>query len=373
MAVADLDLTPVVQTLRCNVPVRDLRDAARVASFVAPSKSASPALQHVKLSADAGEIVLEASSLDADARLRVRANFTLDGSALVDAKRFAAALARAKGDAQIEMTGTALVVTTDAGRHALPTWPLADFPQLPEPITRPIATISSADLARMVRAVAYAQSQDVTREHLCGALLERADGVLRMVATDGHRMVVARVTCPGPDFSVIVHRAAIDTLARVGIDDEPEVMIRLSPDRVHFCAPFVEVTGKRVPAAFPAFHQVIPSASCGSITFERKAILGALRAVATSPRAGVRLDIDNTRGVVRLTTDDGDGHEATADVEVSIIGEPPEHVGFAQRYLRELLDAIDGEYVTLQLNDNLDPLKVEAADGTIAVLMPMRI
>ncbi len=375
MAVA-IDLAPVVQNLRCNVELRSLRDAARVAAFVAPSRSATPAITNVKIETDEGDLILSATNLDADVRLRVRANVSQEGGCtLVDAKRFAGALSRAKGDATIEMLGTVLTVTTDAGRHALPTWPEADFPQLPEATTRPIATISGADLARMVRRIAYAMSADVTREHLCGALIERTDGVLRLVATDGHRMALASTPSAGVNFAVIVHRAAIDALARVDIEDEPEVMIRLSPSRVHFCAPLVEVSGKRVDAAFPSYQQILAQTSqpSGSITVDRKVFLGAMRAIGGRPRSGVRLDIDMAHQVVKLTTDDGEGHKASASVEATIGGDPPEAMGFAVQYLREPIEVLSDQHVRFQLGDALGPMKLEADDGTTALVMPMKI
>ena len=293
---------------------------------------------------------------------------------LVEAKRFGSVLARAVGDVQLDTTTTSLCITASTGRHTLPTW-VGEFPLLPVPTTRPIVTMSGSELLRMVHAVAYAMSTDATREHLHGTLIDRDEhGVLRLVAADGHRLVVARTDSVGPRFSVTVHRAAIDVLARLDLDDNEPVEIYVGSSRVHFSSPSTTVSGRVIDLPFPSWPQVIPTALAGWITLPRRETLSALRAIVVGPRTGVRIDVDREREVVRLSTSDGDGHKAAIELPVTISGEPPERVGFAHRYLREMFEAIDDEFVQVGLGGALDPMKVETTrSDALAVLMPMRI
>jgi DNA polymerase-3 subunit beta len=373
MAAAEVDLSYLYPSLRASVDVRVLRDAVRVAAFVAPTKSSARALTHLRIESDAGDIVVSATNLDADVRLRIAAHLADDGSVLVDAKDLTRVLARAKGDAQIECVGASLVTATSTGRHSLPTLPATDFPPLPQTSSPAIATLRGEDLARMIRAVSYAQSIDASREHLFGTLIERADGVLRMCATDGHRLALSTTRNPGPDFRVLVHRAAIDAMARTDIEEESEVLLRLDGSRIFFETPSILVSGKIIDATFPRYESVIPIVSReGSITFARRQLLSALDAVSTRHREGVCLDVDTERSVVRLTTSDGD-HEASIEVEAVLSGNPPPRIGFDAHCLRQPLAVISDDHVSVGFGDALDPIRIDSSDGSIAVVMPMRV
>ena len=71
--------------------------------------------------------------------------------------------------------------------------PAGDYPTRPEPAGGPTLTLTFGALRRMVDKVRFAVSTEEMRLQLQGALLKAKNGVVEMVATDGHRLALVEV------------------------------------------------------------------------------------------------------------------------------------------------------------------------------------
>ncbi len=245
----------------------------------------------------------------------------------------------------------------------------------PPPDGAALFTLLRPTLARLLHQASYAMSADPTRPHLSALLIERRAGELRFVATDGHRLALARVGDAGPDFSVLVGRRTIEEVERmVGAFGGIVRLLRVG-ERVWFVSGDEWVSGPVVDATFPTYEQVIPESFAGRVTFPAKALVDAVRAVAPKGTNGVTLAFDHDAAEVVLRVGDGDGTIAETRVGATLAGELPATIGINGQYLRELLGALsdDDPKVTFELNGELDPVRVDSAVGATAVVMPMRV
>ena len=341
---------------------------ARLKHLVA-RRSAMPVLEHVLVESAGDHLALTMTDLAVFVRVSVAATVTAPGSLLVPLRKLAE-VARS-GARRAELAGASMIL--GGVTHRLATLPAVDYPAVPEPSGEVLATLLRPTLARLLAQTAYAISEDDTRPHLAALLVERCDGELRFVATDGHRLALARVPDNGPAFKVLVARALIKELARMV--DAPDGLVRLhrEGDRAWFVSGDEWVSGKVVDATFPSYEQVIPVVHDGSLSMPSGDLRELIHALAPRGTPAVKLALDRDAARVRLTVDDGDGNVTDGEVLASFSGALPEAIGFNARYLREVVGALTSEdaTVTILMWGAVDPVRIDSAHGTTAVVMPM--
>ena len=336
-----------------------------------PSRAPRPVLEAVLIESAGDHLSLIATDLTVFVRVVVPASVTSSGDLLVPLRRLVE-LTR-NGARQLDLAGTTIAL--GAATHRLAVLDPSTFPVVPTPSGEVLATLLRPTLARALAATSYAMSTDETRPHLSALFVERRNGELRFVATDGHRLALARLPDDGHDFTLLVGRRTIEEVERLVAAPGGLVRVHRDGDRVWFVSGEEWVSGKVVDATFPFYEQVIPEHFAGRVTFPTKDLVEAVRAVAPKGTPGVRLALQRDAARVVLGVDDGDGNLTEATVAASFEGELPAALGINAQYLRELLRALVDEdrTVTIELNGELDPLRVDSAGETTAVVMPLRL
>lgn len=334
-------------------------------------RSALPVLEAVLIQSRGDHLALTVTDLNIFVRIAVAATVNTPGTLLVSLRKLAEVTRN--GARRAEILGTSL--SLGGVTHRLAALPSANYPAVPEPAGEVLVTVMRSTLARLLSQTAYAISEDDTRPHLAAVLIERCGGELRFVATDGHRLALARVPDDGPEFKVLVARALIEELARMV--DAPGGVVRLhrDRDRAWFVSGDEWVSGKIVDATFPQYQQVIPEGYDSSITMPTGDLHEALRALAPRGTPTLRIVPELDAARVRLTVDDGDGNVTDGQVLASFSGGLPKAIGFNGRYLRELVNALTDDDTTVKIYvwGELDPVRIDSAHGTTAVVMPLRV
>ncbi len=347
---------------------------ARLKHLIA-RRPAMPTLAAVLIESEGEHLTLTVTDLRVFVRVTVAATVTSPGVLLVPLRRLAEATRI--GPRRMELAGASLVL--GAVTHQIATLPASDYPAVPEPSGEALATLLCPTLARLLSQTTYAMSEDDTRPHLTGLFIERRNGELRFVACDGHRLALARVPDDGPAFEALLARAVVEEL--VHMIDTPCGVVRLRRDgeRVWFISGEAWVSGGVVeathPAAkFPSYQQVIPEGCAGTITMPTEDLREALRALAPRGELPVKVTPELDAARVRLHVDDGEDNVTEGEVLASFSGTLPAAIGFNARYLREVVNALtEGDAtMTMQVWGERDPVRVDGAHGTTAVVMPMR-
>jgi DNA polymerase-3 subunit beta len=344
----------------------DLARALSCALKATESRNTIPILANVLLSATAGTLTVTATDLD----IMVSAMVPCEGelSTTVDAKRLSDIARRLSGDVvTLTQTDTNLVVKSGRSRFTLPTLLAMDFPILS---SGDFTSTFNLDFAALVAPVKFAMSSEATRYYLCGVHLHStAEGGIRAVATDGHRLAHNSVALPDSiesSFNVIVPSKTIGVIPAGTVD------VSLSANKIRVATSDTIIVSKLIDATFPDYKRVIPANNTNVATVDRKDLASAVArasAVASERGKGAKFTVSGDNIAVDMRADDGTAHE---DVEATYSGEPIE-IGFNCQYMADILAAVPGETLTIALNDSGTPALFCGDGDVVALCMPVRI
>jgi DNA polymerase-3 subunit beta len=350
---------------------------------VVERRSPQPILAHVLIEQDEAGIALTATDLEIGLRGHVDASVKKAGPITVNARKLYEIVREVVAEElTLKAAGGWVEVVAGPAKFKVVSLDVKEFPELPFTSAAKGSSIrlAAGTLREMIDRTIFAVSTDETRFTLSGVFLEVPDGgVLRMVATDGHRLALIDRSLTGAKLGkgVILPRKGLVELRKLLDDGEvSEVTLSIGDRDARFQAGTVSLFMRLVEGEFPDYRQVIPKDSKVRASLDRDQLLGALRrtALLASERShGVRLSLE--RGTLSLSASNPEQGEASEDLEVAYQGSPVS-VGFNARYLIEVLGVhAQGDSIELGLTDEVGPGVVKGSqDPTYTyVLMPMRL
>jgi DNA polymerase-3 subunit beta len=271
-----------------------------------------------------------------------------------------------------------------------------EFPSLPTYQDEYFSKISTQLMREMIEKTVFAASNEESRYHLNGVLfIQKKQGpglsgaeqggkeVLRMVATDGHRLSLIdreSQTIRGIEKGIIIPKKGILEIKKIMGDRDGEEEMDIYFDQTHgfFKMGKSLMVIRLIDGEFPEYEQVIPKGNDKKLVMNKERIYGCLRRVSTmaSERVeGVKLSLK--KNSVELSSYHQDFGDAKEEVEVVYEG-PPLEIGFNARYLIEVLNVIDTEEVIMELKDEgnpgiIKPLSSIEPSDQLCIIMPMRI
>lgn len=370
--------------MKMTIRTAELARALYRVQGVADKKSTMPILAHVLLDARSDGLTVSATDHDVGLSGKYVAQVTTPGAVAIHAKQlYEIVKSLPTENLDFERQDNHWVeLKAGSSRFRLVGMPADDFPAMPTHAQTKTFKIGAKALAEMIDRTIFCVSTDDNRHNLSGIYCESPkDNVLRMVATDGHRLAMAERTFDGPipiPKGVIVPRKGFQELRRVlsdaseGID---EVELGFSASNGLLRAGSVELSTRLVEGQFPDYQQVIPKGASKLAKMRRTSFAEALRRVSllSQGRAhGVKLSFKTHE--LTLVAEDPEFGEAQETLEVEYKGEPLS-IGFNARYILDALALIHDEGVLLELSDDLSPgvLKPLEEPGFLSVVMPMRI
>lgn len=267
-------------------------------------------------------------------------------------------------------------VRAGKARFRIPAYDSGDLAPLHEQSGDPFLAVSARKFGDALAAVRHAVSDDDSRPHLSGVLVELdALNIMRVVATDGHRLVIHTSAVDGGERarSLFVPGLALPMLvALCGEHIEHVVEVRRQAGYVLATAAATTVAVREIEAQFPPYAKIIPSddARGTHAGVDRKDLADAVArvAVVVTGTSGVRLEIGANS--VSLSAAGPDVGEASDDVAAGVSGKPRK-VGLNAGYVLDALRSSTSERATVSVNGELDPVVIETVD-TLSVIMPMR-
>jgi DNA polymerase-3 subunit beta len=359
------------------------------AQFLAPlqrvqgvvgARSAMPILANVLLRTDDGHIELIATNLEIGLRDRVEADVQGGGEACVSARKLYEVV-KELPEAPIAVSADGPDrVTLKVGRSTAQIlgMPTDEFPALPEIEKGEGLTLDGPVLRTVLSQTAFAISTDITRQTLGGVLFNHdGAGNLEVVATDGHRLAVRRVTVEGEAaaFREIVPRKAVGEIRRLLEEsDEPVALTFAGKHAALTRGPLTLVT-RLIEGRYPEYQRAIPGTCKNLVVVDRDLLAHACRRVAVLANEktnGVELDV--APGQLTIATQNPDMGEAREEVPIQLDGEGTK-IGFNARYLLDLLGVMATEQIHIEMNDGKSPSLFSEGEGSDyrCVLMPMRL
>ena len=271
-----------------------------------------------------------------------------------------------------------VLIKPGRSRFTLSTLPANDFPTVEEGPGSLGFSVEQGKLRRLIERSSFAMAQQDVRYYLNGMLLEVSNGMLRTVATDGHRLAMCSMQAgieQADRHQVIVPRKGILELARLLTEQDAEVNIMLGQHHVRATTGEFTFTSKLVDGKFPDYERVLPRGGDKLVIGDRQQLREAFSRTAilsNEKYRGIRLQLES--GLLKIQANNPEQEEAEEEVAVDYSGGSLE-IGFNVSYLLDVLGVMTTERIRLILSDaNSSALLQEFDnDDSAYVVMPMRL
>jgi DNA polymerase III beta subunit len=206
---------------------------------------------------------------------------------------------------------------------------------------------------------------------------ETGHGIVRTVATDGHRLALCEVAVEeqsGAPLQVIIPRKGVLELHRL-LGEEGDVELSIGSNHIRATVGDIRFTSKLIDGRFPDYDRVIPTPDGNVLKASREYLRGALQRAAilsNEKYRGIRLGI--AKDCLQLQANNPEQEEAQDELEVEYDGEDLE-IGFNVNYLLDALAAVEAEEVKVGFVDTNSSCIIQGPDSEQArfVVMPMRL
>lgn len=347
---------------------------------VVERRQTMPILSNILLSAENEGLRMTATDLEVELVARVDAGIETPGEITVPGRKLLDIIRALpeEADVSLEVADQKAQVKAGRSRFALATLPAAEFPNVEGGEALVEFNIAQRELRHLIEQTQFAMAQQDVRYYLNGLLLEFRDGVLRGVATDGHRLSRCDVTAElssGELQQVIVPRKGVIELYRLLEDSDEAISVAISSNHIRVSLGELRFTSKLVDGRFPDYERVIPRGGKNILAVDRQILrqaLGRTAILSNEKYRGVRLELDSAR--LGLQAHNPEQESAEEDVEVEYQGDQIE-IGFNVSYLLDPLAALESDSVELVLIDGNSSCVIRAPsdESTEHVVMPMRL
>lgn len=348
---------------------------------VVERRNTYPILANVLIEANNdGRLILRATDLDIEITEIVPAAVSEPGITTVPAGLLSDICRKFPDGSEVafEHADHNAVVKASRSRFNLATLDADQYPDLKSGTFEHSFSLPASGLSRLISKVSFAMSTEETRYYLNGIYFHVADGKLRGVATDGHRM--ARFDLPLPDGAdgmpgVIIPRKTIVELAKLLGDVDGDVTVEVSWTKIRFSLGSMVLLSKLIEGTFPDYDRVTPKGNNKLVSVSKAEISKAVDRVGimATDRGGKAVKMSFSPGTLTLEVSNSDHGTATEDLPVG--GDLEFEIGFNTRYLLDVVSQADSDEVEFAFNDAGSPSLVRDAKGSdsLYVLMPMRV
>lgn len=281
-------------------------------------------------------------------------------------------------DVSFQVDGNRAVLKTGRSRFTLSTLDAKDYPNLEDWEGDVEFEISQSQLKKLIDSTHFSMAQQDVRYYLNGMSLETEDGLIRTVATDGHRLALCRLPYTAntlPERQVIIPRKGVLEISRLIEDDDKLLKIQIGSNHIRIFSSDFIFTSKLVDGRFPDYRRVLPKDGDKLITASKADLKQAfsLASILSNEKfRGVRLNLSSNE--LKITANNPEQEEAEEIVDVEYQGDTLE-IGFNVAYLIDVFNTLNSEQVKITLADSNSSALIEDAadDSALYVIMPMRL
>lgn len=277
----------------------------------------------------------------------------------------------------LDIQDSRLLVKVLKSKFTLQTLPAQDFPKVSEQLQNSTTIeIEQKLLKKLLGSVQYAMAQQDIRYYLNGVLLVIDGNLIKLIATDGHRLAYtsAKLDSEHTKREVILSRKTVNELFKLLTDTEDKITLELADKQVKISFSDITLTTKVIDGKFPDYDRVIPNYT-NHLTLDRQLILHALQRAAILSNEkfrGVRFVM--TEKNMRIISSNSEQEEAQEDIENEYHG-PALDIGFNVNYLLDGLSNANTQEVIFSFGDSNSSIliTVPGNEDFKYVVMPMRI
>ena len=354
-----------------------LQDALALAGSIVATRTPKPVLQCVKLVASKDGLTLLATDLEAGARYHITAvQVEEEGEALVPADRLSGIvnLSSEEDTLTIQTMKDAIHVKGKGSHFKIYGYDPAEYPAVADFDQPADFQMKANELATMIGRTLFATAKAHSHYAISGVLWEASQKKLQLVATDGHRLAMAKGTlqkAAARDVTAIVPGKMMSLIQRVCGSSEEMLDIKILENQILIRTARAVLVSSLVQGNFPKYQDLIQrewsrKAMIQSSQFEHRIRQAAL--LTNEESRGVRLAFAKEQ--VKLTSRAPERGEAEVECPISYEGEPME-IAFNPGFLTDVLRVIGSANISFEMNASNKPAVLRSGPDFLYVLMPV--
>jgi DNA polymerase III subunit beta len=373
--------------MRFTIAREKLQEGLNAVAASIPAKTTLPVLANILVETTERGIRLSGTDLDIAVSTEVAADVESPGAITIPAKKLTE-IARELPPSPVKIGAAGEQrITLECGRSRfkLLGLPRDEFPTFPTVRFNESWRVRSGDLQKLISHVAFAVSNEESRPILNGVLWELRPDLMRMVATNGHRLSKMELPItsmgsngqPAPANDLIVPPKALEQIRRL-FPAEEELEIARGDNHLGFRSPFTSVFTRLIEGPYPNYEQVIPKDNDRVAIADKVALASALKrmsVIASDQTHRIRLSFN--AGMVKFSVQTPDLGEAQDELPVRYTGDQLD-IGFNATYLLEILRYIPTDEVKLTFKAperaaTLEPEGWSDPAKYLCLVMPLRL
>lgn len=369
--------------MKFKVNRQDFYQALQSIIGVVPVKTTVPILGDVLVELSGDQLTLTGTDLEVSISTHIAVQGEGDGSIAVPAKVLYE-IVRELPDIPMELESDEMdrvTLSTQQGFYRLGGEPKEDFPRISVEDNLGSFTIKADRLVRMISTTIFAVSTDELRTTLMGVLMQIMENELRMVSTDGHRLVkiiYKDFESPGFQKDIIIPTKALNMVLK-NAQSNDDIKVDVSDDHVVFNLDRTTILSKSIEGQFPSYERVIPVDNDKDLVVGRDLLSASVRRVSifsNSITHQVRFSIGNDR--LSIQSEDIEfGGEAQESIPAQFKGDPLE-IGYNANYVLDILRHVESDEVVFALKDAnsaaiVSPRTMEEDEDVMMLIMPIRL
>lgn len=366
--------------MRLTISREKLQEALVAVSAAVPSKTTLPVLGNLLLETTDRGVRISGTDLDISVSMEVAADVETPGGITVPARKLSE-IVRELPPSLVKLSAVGeqrIVLECGKSKFKLLGLPKDEFPAFPSVDFKSAWRVKSGSLQQLISHTAFAVSVEESRPILNGVLWEVRENILRMVATNGHRL--AKMEIPfegGTKAEFIIPPKALEQVRKLFPADE-ELEIARGENHLAFRSPFVSVYTRLIEGPYPPYDQVIPKDNDRIAILDKAELNSALKrmAVVASDQTH-RVKLSFNTAILKFSVQTPDLGEGQDEVPVKYEGDPMD-IGFNGVYLLEILRYMPTEQIRLTLKHperaaTIEPESWQDSGTYMCLVMPLRL
>lgn len=362
------------------------------AQNIVERKTTLPILAHILMETESSGLRLSSTDLEVGVTETCNAQIVTEGSTTIHARKFFEIIREIpEGEIHLKHKEEQLEIRAARSRFRLRSLSPEEFPKIPPIETTESVKLSGDVLQEMIQKVFVSVSSDETRYTLTGILTqmvrENEETVLRMVATDGHRLSFCERKLPdmdclsgfqkpseGQERDIILPKKGVQEIRRLLEEGAGDLEFGLFQENAFIRKDNLSMIMRLVQGRFPDYVAVFPGEIESVISAEASVLEESLRRVSvlsTEKSRSIRFSVKPDK--LTFFSNSPEIGEAEEEVDVVYQGEPFE-VAFNVRYLLDFLQTVKGK-VNIEFGAGFKPCVMREQDDSkySYIVMPLRI
>ncbi len=335
-----------------------------------------PILAAVKIEAEDEGITLRCFDGEINIAASAEVNVTEDGAVCADYKMLSGIIASMDPGRICVRADKVISIEGGGSKFSIEAMDADDYPDSPE-MEKPTglyAFPSEIFIPALRRVIPFAAVGEGKRPALRGVMMASDGERLTLAASDGYRVAEAVIECSAKlKTPIIIPAAACKTLTEISKGTEM-ISILAGTRNVTFCCDSVTMTARLIDGQFIDYKRAFDLNYTVTAAADKQLVLDCIdramvliNAESKAEKPPVRIDVRNNRMTLSCVTMRGDNRDV---IQAETSGEMT--IAFNARYLADVLNACEGDMVTLELSAPNTGCRVRDG-GARFLLLPVRM